>query len=75
MCPYVVHWLTGIDDVTLFAMATKTKPLQRAPTRARWAGQREQHSPEKILIQIIVRRQTQIRFYGWLLIFPSSKDE
>lgn len=61
-CPYVVHWLTGIDDVTLFVMVTKTKPLQCALTRARWAGQREQHPPEKIFIQIIVRRQTQIRF-------------
>lgn len=54
-CPYVVHWLTGIDDVTLFVMATKTKPLQCAPTRARWAGQREQHPAEKIFIQIRVR--------------------
>lgn len=62
MGPYVVHWLTGIDDVTLFAMVTKTKPLYCTPTRAWWAGQREQHPAEKIFIQIIVRRQTQIRF-------------
>lgn len=43
----------------LFAMVTETKPLQCAPTRARWAFQREQHPAEKIFVQIIVRRQTQ----------------
>lgn len=52
LCPYVLHWLTGIDFLTRFAMVTTTKPLQCILTRLWSAGQIEQRLNEA------VRRQT-----------------
>lgn len=60
MCPNVLCRLTCIDDVTLVAIVTKTNLMQCAPTRPQLTSRREQHMNEKLVIQIISRRQTQM---------------